>query len=150
MKAFTKRWLVLCVTVAFVISSLGCGTLLYPERLEHPRSDNLDAKVVVMDCAWFLLCIWPGAVALGVDFVNETIYLPEMDIETETEDTEEVAITLNGVAPTGLVLMVRRSNEQRQTAVTPISPNAFKKISGPRILCLVPPQENNAPALCLQ
>ena len=56
--------------------SLGCGTILYPERRGQRTTAHVDAGVAVMDALWCLLFIIPGVVAFAVDFSNGAIYLP--------------------------------------------------------------------------
>ncbi len=56
--------------------SLGCGTILYPERRGQRTTARIDAGVAVMDGLWCLLFIIPGVIAFAVDFNNGAIYLP--------------------------------------------------------------------------
>lgn len=56
--------------------SLGCGTILYPERRGQRTHARVDAGVAVMDACWLLLAIIPGVIAFVVDFNNGAIYLP--------------------------------------------------------------------------
>jgi len=56
--------------------SLGCGTILYPERRGQKTHARVDAGVAVMDACWVLLFIIPGVIAFVVDFSNGAIYLP--------------------------------------------------------------------------
>ena len=55
--------------------SLGCGTILYPERRGQRTHARVDTGVAVMDACWCLLII-PGVIAFAVDFSNGAIYLP--------------------------------------------------------------------------
>ena len=52
-----------------------CGYFLYPER-RGQKQGEIDAPVLIMDCAALLLCIIPGVIALAVDFTSGAIYLP--------------------------------------------------------------------------
>ncbi len=54
---------------------LGCGTLLYRERVGQPRG-KLDAFVVVLDSLALVYFVVPGLVAFAVDFATGAIYLP--------------------------------------------------------------------------
>jgi hypothetical protein len=56
--------------------SLGCGTILYPERRGQQSHARVDTGVVVMDACWILLGVIPGVIAFVVDFGNGSIYLP--------------------------------------------------------------------------
>lgn len=141
MKALRKRWLVVCVTILFTLSSLGCGTLLYPERLSQQASRKLDVKVVVLDCAWFLLAIWPGFVALGVDVVNETIFLPECDLELDSEDAAEVAVRMHGAAPAECELSLRVVNEDGNDLVAPTTVKASPEDTTPSVLRIKMPSK---------
>lgn len=57
-----------------LLSELGCGYILYPERRGR-RSGTIDAGVAVMDALWLLLFLVPGIVAFVVDFSTGAIYL---------------------------------------------------------------------------
>lgn len=65
------------VLVALVVSQIGCGTMVHPDRRFQKPTGGVDPGVVAMDAAWMLLFIVPGAVALLVDFATGAIYLPE-------------------------------------------------------------------------
>jgi hypothetical protein len=55
--------------------SLGCGTLLYPERRGQPVG-KLDIWVVLLDSIGLVYFVVPGLVAFAVDFTTGAIYLP--------------------------------------------------------------------------
>ena len=76
MNTLRNRLLAVTVLGVFLIAS-GCGTLLYPERRNAPHSQQFDTPVLLMDCAWLLVGIIPGVVALAVDYSNGAFYLPE-------------------------------------------------------------------------
>jgi hypothetical protein len=61
------------ITLSF---SLGCGTILYPERRGQRTHARVDTGVAVMDACWILLGVIPGVIAFVVDFGNGAIYLP--------------------------------------------------------------------------
>lgn len=63
-------------TMTTLSLSLGCGTILYPERRGQRSAARIDAGVAVMDACWLLLLIIPGVIAFVVDFSNGAIYLP--------------------------------------------------------------------------
>jgi hypothetical protein len=55
--------------------TVGCGTILYPERRYQPHGD-LDLTVVALDTLGLLLFFIPGVIAFAVDFTTGAIYLP--------------------------------------------------------------------------
>ena len=55
--------------------TVGCGTILYPERRYQPHGD-VDLKVVALDTLGLLLFFIPGVIAFAVDFTTGAIYLP--------------------------------------------------------------------------
>ncbi len=61
--------------VGLLLSSLGCGTILYPER-RGQRGGRIDPGVAVLDGVGLLFFIIPGVIAFAVDFGNGCIYLP--------------------------------------------------------------------------
>lgn len=63
------------VIAALAWQSLGCGTILHPER-KGQRGGRIDAGVAVLDGIGLLFFIIPGVIAFAVDFSNGTIYLP--------------------------------------------------------------------------
>jgi len=142
MKALRQRWLIVFVTAVFTFSSLGCGTLLYPERLNQTPSRKLDVKVVVLDCAWFLLAIWPGFVALGVDLVNDTIFLPEVDLQDESpDDATEVAVRMHGSPPADCTLSLRLVDDEGNDLTTPSLVEASPQDHVPTTLRINVPSE---------
>ena len=79
-----KKSLVLSLAgiVAFVFS--GCGTLFYPERKTAAASTQIDPTVLILDCCGLLFGIIPGAVALILDFNNNTIYFTKSEVKNRT------------------------------------------------------------------
>lgn len=65
----------LLLSAVLVFESVGCGTLMYPER-KGQRSGHIDAGVAVLDGIGLLFFLIPGVIAYAVDFNNGTIYLP--------------------------------------------------------------------------
>jgi len=70
-----QKLIVSSVLGAFLIQSVGCGYLLYPER-KGQKGGEIDTAVAIMDGLGLLLYIVPGVVAFIVDYTNGTIYLP--------------------------------------------------------------------------
>lgn len=66
-------WLGLIGTLE--VASLGCGTILHPERRGQPAG-QLDWGVVALDAVGLFFFFVPGVIAFAVDFSNGTIYLP--------------------------------------------------------------------------
>jgi hypothetical protein len=75
MNASLKRNLSLTVGAALAAQSLGCGTLMYPDRRGY-HSGRIDVGVAVLDGLGLLLFIIPGVIAYAVDFSDGAIYLP--------------------------------------------------------------------------
>jgi hypothetical protein len=57
-----------------VLSGMGCGYVLYPERRGR-AGGRIDPGIAVMDALWLLLFLIPGIVAFVVDFSSGAIYL---------------------------------------------------------------------------
>jgi len=73
-----KSWtrpLMLLLGLALVGQSLGCGTLMYPER-RGQRGGDIDVGVAILDGIGLIFFIIPGVIAYAVDFSNGTIYFP--------------------------------------------------------------------------
>jgi len=71
--------------------SLGCGTLLYPERRGQPRGE-LDVVVVLLDSIGLVYFVVPGLVAFAVDFATGAIYLPKQDAPPESEPLARIRV----------------------------------------------------------
>ena len=65
-----------CALLAAALSTAGCGTIGFPERLGMPHSSRLDPNVVLLDAAGLLLFLVPGIVAFAVDHHTGALYLP--------------------------------------------------------------------------
>lgn len=63
------------VIIVFTISSIGCGTILHPER-KGQIDGRIDPSIALLDGIGLLLYLIPGIIAFAVDFNNGTIYLP--------------------------------------------------------------------------
>ena len=70
-----RRFLECAVAQGCLGLSVGCGTVLHPERRGQPAGP-LDWKIVALDTVGLLLFFVPGVIAFAVDFNNGTIYLP--------------------------------------------------------------------------
>jgi hypothetical protein len=86
------------LVVALLALSLGCGTILYPER-RGQSAGRLDAGVVILDAVGLLLFFVPGVVAFAVDFATGAIYLPggrRAALEPLSDRGEVAALPLRG------------------------------------------------------
>jgi hypothetical protein len=72
---FFRRAVVSVTIFAFVCQSLGCGTLLHPERRGQPPG-RIDPAIAVLNGVGLLLFVVPGLIAFAVDFATGAIYLP--------------------------------------------------------------------------
>lgn len=79
--------MLLCVLM--VVLLVGCGTIMYPNRVGQ-RGGNIDAGVVVMDGLCLLLFVVPGIVAFVVDFSNGAVYLPGGSGSMELKDMKKI------------------------------------------------------------
>jgi len=59
----------------FIFQSVGCGTLMYPER-RGQKGGRIDIGVALLDGIGLLFFLIPGVIAYAVDFSEGTIYLP--------------------------------------------------------------------------
>jgi hypothetical protein len=78
MNANPNHCLNLAVGAALVAQSLGCGTLMYPDR-SGARGGHVDVGVAVLDGIGLLFFIIPGVAAFAVDFSDGAIYLPDTE-----------------------------------------------------------------------
>ena len=76
-KIFKMRMFSLVVLAAIIVTTMGCGYILYPERRHATLSNEIDGKVVLFDCLWLIPGVIPGVIALVVDAVNDTWYYTE-------------------------------------------------------------------------
>lgn len=77
--------MVACLVFFFCLASFSsCGYFLYPERRGQTQG-QIDVPIFLLDCAGFLICILPGAIALAVDFSSGAIYLPDKEKRSELE-----------------------------------------------------------------
>lgn len=71
-----KDSLHILVLGGLLTQTLGCGTLLYPER-RGQKGGNIDVGVALLDGVGLLVFLIPGVIAFAVDFTTGAIYLPE-------------------------------------------------------------------------
>jgi len=105
-KIFKTRMFIWVVLAAFIITTMGCGYILYPERRNAKLSNEIDGEVVLFDCLWLIAGIVPGVVALIVDATNDTWYYTEAewnDIHSESsmniQPGQQLAVDIHGLAP---------------------------------------------------
>jgi hypothetical protein len=97
MPSLTRReFFVTGLCSAFAASTVGCGTVLHPER-RGQAAGPLDWKIVALDAIGLLFFFVPGVVAFAVDFSNGTIYLPsesygKADAQPNSPELREVSI----------------------------------------------------------
>ncbi len=90
------------LSVALLLQSMACGTLLHPER-KGQRDGRIDAGIAVLDALGLLLLIIPGVIAFAVDFSNGTIYLPpESRRSFHAKDLRRVSFDPKQSAPADL------------------------------------------------
>ncbi len=70
-----RQAIIALTLLAVLCQSLGCGTLLHPERRGQPAG-RIDPGVAILDGLGLLLFFVPGVIAFAVDFATGAIYLP--------------------------------------------------------------------------
>jgi len=105
MNLFRNRLLVAISLTAFLFSTPGCGTLLYPARLDSAASTRLDTRVVILDCLWLFAGVIPGVVALATDFLTGAAYFSEGEVKVSSGDT--VSVKVYGAAPADCMMELR-------------------------------------------
>lgn len=83
----TRRIMATGLTAATAGLLSGCGTIIYPERINQKERGDLDFVVVGMDAVGLLFFLVPGIVAFVVDFGTGAIYYPAEREEGERETT---------------------------------------------------------------
>jgi hypothetical protein len=94
------RWMRRCawVPVALLLAQqLGCGTLLYRERVGQPRG-KLDVVVVLLDSIGLVYFVAPGLIAFAVDFATGAIYLPREAPPSLAGDDPRIQVRMLGEA----------------------------------------------------
>ena len=77
------------VPLVVTLSLYGCGTILKPEQVNKPHSDQLDYRIVLLDGVGLIFFIIPGLVAYAVDYANGTLYLSPADAQSMSDLSEE-------------------------------------------------------------
>ena len=73
------KQLVTAIFISLLLSLNSCGTLLKPNRVNKPHSNQADYKIVLLDGLGLLLFVIPGVIAYIVDYSNGTLFLPGGD-----------------------------------------------------------------------
>jgi len=116
--------LVAVVLAFFVAMTSGCGYLLYEERRHAPASRDLDAQVVILDCLWLLAGVWPGVVALAVDFSTGAAFHAES--ETNPAPGDQAPASTHGETPADSRVSLRRADADGHH-LTPAKPETDPK-----------------------
>jgi hypothetical protein len=137
-KIFKTRIVSWVVLTAFIITTTGCGYILYPERRHAKLSNEIDGKVVLFDCLWLIAGVIPGVVALIIDGVNDTWYYTEAewnDIQSESsmniQPGQQLAVDIHGLAPADAkVTLSLLDNQGRQvTSIVEAQSTAGKDLA---------------------
>ena len=100
------------------VSTVGCGTILYPARRGQPAG-QLDWGVVALDAVGLLFFFVPGVIAFAVDFNNGTIYLPSEGVsgpaQASTDHTRKSPLTSITTSPQQLTPQVVEQTLARHT-----------------------------------
>ena len=103
-KTFTRRQFFLASTAGLCVTTSGCGTLLYPERVGQRRGDfdNIDWTVVGMNTIGLVLFVVPGLIAFAIDFHNGSLFYPSghygqlqpSELKSKSFPTQNVSVTM--------------------------------------------------------
>jgi hypothetical protein len=104
-RVFKSRTVAVVVLVALMLASVQCGYILHPER-KNQKSGDIDVPVLIMDCAWLLVWIVPGVVALVVDFTTGCIYQPSGPKKVGLRHDSRLSFRLNDPAPADATVAV--------------------------------------------
>ncbi len=116
MKRFFKsRIAAIVLTVAVSVAAVQCGYILHPER-EGQKGGDIDVPILIMDCAWLIVGIIPGVIALGVDFYTGCIYKP--GTTTKAEPGDSLGLRLQGDAPLPAEVSVTITSSSRDYETT--------------------------------
>ena len=102
---FKRLWIAVAGG-ALVAQTLGCGTILYPER-RGQKEGRIDAGVAILDGIGLLFFIIPGVIAFAVDFGNGCIYLPRGGKHARAGGIEELRFDPRGGGRTEVERLVR-------------------------------------------
>lgn len=70
----------------------GCGTVFYHERIDQPRSHDIDWKIAGLNGLGLILFFVPGVIAFIVDFYTGAIYLPRKgSVAQSAAESESIA-----------------------------------------------------------
>lgn len=112
------RFISLTLLGLLKVSTVGCGTILYPARRGQPAG-RLDWGVVALDTVGLLFFFVPGVIAFAVDFNNGTIYLPSEGAsglaQTSTDHTPKSLLTSIATSPQQLTPQVVEQTLARHT-----------------------------------
>ena len=122
MKLLRNQWLVVLTLGVMLVSTSGCGALLYPARLGAKPSRTLDSRVVVLDCLWLIAGIIPGVVALAVDFTTQAAYFSEGEAHASAGDT--VSVNVYGAAPADCDVTLRLVDARGRDLASPARTSA--------------------------
>lgn len=89
-----KKSLAVLTLSAYMVSSTGCGVLLYPER-QGQTGGKIDPAVAILNGVGLLFYIVPGLVAFAIDFHQGTIYLPN-GVSYLDEESDVKAVQVDG------------------------------------------------------
>lgn len=112
-----RQFLATCAALS--VGSLGCGTILHPERRGQPAGE-LDWGIVALDAVGLLFFFVPGVIAFAVDFSNGTIYLPpyrygEMDSNAPHAALQRVTVPRKKLTRKGIEAVLARQSGHHVT-----------------------------------
>ena len=112
------RFISLTLLGLLKVSTVGCGTILYPARRGQPAG-RLDWGVVALDAVGLLFFFVPGVIAFAVDFNNGTIYMPSegtwVPPQTSTNLNQKSPLTSLATSPQQLTPQVVEQTLARHT-----------------------------------
>lgn len=106
----SRRLLCGLLVLSLTITTISCGTLLYPERRGQPAG-RLDPAIVALNAVGLLLFLIPGIIAFAVDFATGAIYLPP----GEYSALEEEGTIIRAQSPEGCELVKLQMQPERLT-----------------------------------
>lgn len=93
-----RRFLFSSASLAGLISTTGCGTILYPERVGQRRGNlgTVDWTIAGMNTIGLVFFFVPGVIAFAIDYYNGTLFYPEDCVgELRSEQLKKVTLTEN-------------------------------------------------------
>ena len=135
MKLWKKRIVAPFVLFTFVITTTGCGLILYPERRTEKLSNVKHTKTVVYDCLWLIAGIIPGVVALIVDAVEGTWYMTEKELADQrgagttavpatVEPGTALSVRVHGMTPQDAHVTLRLMDAEGRDLAPPVHADA--------------------------